>query len=192
MTPRRSQLTREAARLFAEKGYHGTSIGDIAKAMGVQKGSLYAHISSKEDLLYETMREGADAFHAALDGIPEDLPATEKIQLALRGHLRVVAKQLDVATVFIREWRYLEGDRREEILAERRRYEDRVRALFQEGRELGGLRTDLDDATAALLTLSAANWAYTWLQPGRDTDELADRFYALLVDGMRGYATPGR
>ena len=39
--------------------------------------------------------------------------------------------------------------------------------------------------------LSAANWAYTWLQPGRETDELADRFYALLVDGMRGYATPG-
>jgi hypothetical protein len=52
------------------------------------------------------------------------------------------------------------------------------------------LRTDLDDATAALLVLSAANWAYTWLQPGRDTDELADRFYALLIDGMRGYATP--
>jgi TetR/AcrR family transcriptional regulator, cholesterol catabolism regulator len=190
MSSRRSQLTREAARLFAERGYHGTSIGDLAKSMGVQKGSLYAHISSKQDLLYETMREGADAFHAALDAIPDELPATEKIRLALRGHLRVVAEQLDVATVFVREWRYLEGERREEILSERRRYEDRVRALFREGRELGELRTDLDDATAALLTLSAANWAYTWLQPGRDTDELADRFYALLVDGMRGYATP--
>ena len=56
--------------------------------------------------------------------------------------------------------------------------------------EQGELRTDLDDATAALLTLSAANWAYTWLRPGRDTDELADRFTALLVDGVRGYATP--
>ena len=190
MSTRRSQLTREAARLFAEKGYHGTSIGDLAKAMGVQKGSLYAHISSKEDLLYEAMREGADAFHGALDAIPDDLPATEKIRLTLRGHLRVVAEQLDVATVFMREWRYLEGERREEILVERRRYEDRVRTLFREGRELGGLRSDLDDSTAARLTLSAANWAYTWLQPGRDTDELADRFYALLVDGMRGYATP--
>jgi TetR/AcrR family transcriptional regulator, cholesterol catabolism regulator len=190
MTTRRSQLTREAARLFAEKGYHGTSIGDLAKAIGVQKGSLYAHISSKHDLLYETMREGANAFHAALDAIPEELPATEKIRLALRGHLRVVAEQLDVATVFVREWRYLEGARRDEILEERRRYEERIRALFREGRELGGLRTDLDDATAALLSLSAANWAYTWLQSGRDTDELADRFYALLIDGMRGYATP--
>src|SRR5918995_6991075 len=111
MATRRSQLTREAARLFAEKGYHGTSIGDLAEAMGVQKGSLYAHISSKHDLLYETMREGADAFHGALDAIDERLPATEKIRLALRAHLRVVAEQLDVATVFVREWRYLEGER---------------------------------------------------------------------------------
>src|SRR5256714_8017838 len=192
MSSRRSELTRQAARLFARKGYHGTSIGDLAEAMGVQKGSLYAHIDSKQDLLYETMREGADAFHGALDAIPESLPATEKIRLALRAHLRIVAEQLDVATVFVQEWRYLEGDRRDEILAERRRYEQRIRDLFREGRELGVLRTDLDDATAALLALSAANWAYTWLKPGRDTDELADRFYALLVDGMRGYSTPGK
>jgi AcrR family transcriptional regulator len=190
VSARRTELTRQAARLFAEKGYHGTSIGEIARALGVQKGSLYAHIASKQDLLYETMLEGARVFHAGLDAIPEELPVTEKIRLALRSHLRVVADQLDVATVFVQEWRYLEGDRREEILAERRRYEERIRALFREGRELGDLRSDLDDATAALLVLSAANWAYTWLQPGRDTDELADRFYALLLDGMRGYATP--
>src|ERR687896_784325 len=190
MSARRSELTRAAARLFAEKGYHGTSIGDLAKALGVQKASLYAHIESKQDLLYETMRDGAAAFHAALDTIPDDLPAVEKIRLAMRGHLRVVAEQLDVATVFVREWRYLEGERREEILAERRRYEERFRALFREGRELGELRTDLDDATAALLVLSALNWAYTWLTPGRDTDRLADRFHALLLDGVRGYATP--
>ena len=189
MSTRRSELTREAARLFAERGYHGTSIGDLAQALGVQKGSLYAHISSKQDLLYETMREGADAFHAALDVIPDALPVTEKIRQALRGHLLVVAEQLDVATVFVREWRYLEGDRREEILAERRRYEERVRALFREGRELGQLRTDVDDAAAALLVLSAMNWAYTWLAAGRDTDELADRFFAILLDGVRGYAT---
>src|SRR5207247_9211692 len=163
MSTRKWELTRQAARLFAEKGYHGTSIGDLAEAMGVQKGSLYAHIESKADLLWEVAREGADAFHAALDGIPDELPATERIRLALRSHLRVVAEQLDVATVFVREWRYLDGEHRDEIVAERRRYEDRIRALFREGRELGELRADLDDATAALLLLSAANWAYTWL-----------------------------
>src|SRR5213082_3608266 len=158
--------------------------------MGVQKGSLYAHIESKQDLLYETMGDGAAAFHAALDAIPDELPATEKIRLALRAHLRVVAEQLDVATVFIREWRYLDGERREEFVAERRRYEERFRAFFREGRELGELRTDLDDSTATLLALSAANWAYTWLRRDTDTDALADRFYEFLLDGMRGYATP--
>src|SRR5919201_623891 len=113
MSARRTELTRVAARLFAEKGYHGTSIGDLAEALGVQKGSLYAHIESKADLLWEVAREGAAAFHAALDEIPDQLPATEKIRLALHAHLRVVGEQLDVATVFVREWRYLEGERRE-------------------------------------------------------------------------------
>src|SRR6266540_213650 len=139
MASRRSELTRLAARLFAEKGYHGTSVGDLAAAMGVQKGSLYAHIESKADLLWEVAREGAEAFHAALDQVPDDLPATEKIRLALRAHLRVVGEQ----------------------------------------------RTDLDDSAATLLALSAANWAYTWLRPDEDTDALADRFFEVLLDGMR-------
>src|SRR5581483_10084106 len=131
MSARRAELTRAAARLFAQKGYHGTSIGDLAEALGMQKGSLYAHIDSKADLLWEVAREGSEAFHAALDAIPEEGPVLERIQAALRAHLHVVAEQLDIATVFIREWRYLEGDRRERFLAERRRYEDRVRALFR-------------------------------------------------------------
>ncbi len=164
-------------------------MGDLAQAMGVQKGSLYSLTDSKQELLYETMREGASAFHAGLDAIPERTPATEQIRLALRAHLRVVSEQLDVSTVFIREWRYLEGARREEIVGERRRYEERLRAIFRDGREHGELRADLDESAAALLLLSAANWAYTWLVAGRDTNEVADSFAAILVDGIRGYAT---
>src|SRR5438309_502502 len=149
MSARRSELTRQAARLFAEKGYHGTSVGDLAEALGVQKGSLYAHIESKSDLLWEVARDGAEAFHRALDAVADEGPIVERIRAALRAHLHVVADQLDIATVFTREWRYLEGERREQFVAERRRYEERFRSLFREGRELGDLRTDLDDATAA-------------------------------------------
>jgi TetR/AcrR family transcriptional regulator, cholesterol catabolism regulator len=191
VSARRSELTRQAARLFAERGYHGTSIGDLAEAMGVQKASLYHHIASKQQLLHETMLDGARAFHGMLDALPEDERPLERIRLAIRGHLRVVGDQLDVATVFMREWRFLEDEARAEIVAERRRYEERFRALFREARELGALRSDLDEASATLLVLSALNWAYTWLELGRETDELADRFHALLVEGMRGYATPG-
>jgi TetR/AcrR family transcriptional regulator, cholesterol catabolism regulator len=189
MSARREELTRIAARLFAERGYQGTSLADLAGELGVQKPSLYHHIASKEDLLWEVASNGAEAFHQALDGVPADAPAAERIRLALRAHLAVVAQQLDVATVFVREWRYLEGDRRDRFLAERRRYEERVRALFRDGVESSELRTDLDVSTAALLFLSAANWAYTWLRAEADTDALADRLFAALLDGMRGYAT---
>jgi AcrR family transcriptional regulator len=191
MATRREELTREAARLFAERGFHGTSMDALAQALGVQKGSLYSLTGSKQELLYAALHEGAVAFHSALDDVPDDASAVDRIRLALRGHLRVVSEQLDVATVFIREWRYLEGDHRDDFVAERRRYEERWRGLLRDGVESGDLRTDLDVGATALLVLSAANWAYTWLEAGRDTDELADRFTAILVDGIRGYATPG-
>ena len=74
-------------------------------------------------------------------------------------------------------------------MAERRRYEERIRELFREGRDQGELRSDLDEGAAALLFLSAANWAYTWIRPETDTDALADRFFAIVADGVRGYAT---
>jgi AcrR family transcriptional regulator len=190
MSARREELTRIAARLFAAKGYQGTSLADLAVELGVQKPSLYHHIASKEDLLWAVAQEGAAAFHAGLDALPEAARPIDRIRLALRAHLAVVAAQLDVATVFVREWRHLEGERRDAFVAERRRYEERIRDLFREGVEGSELRTDLDVATAALLFLSAANWAYTWLRAGSDTDALADRFFAVLLDGMRGYATP--
>ena len=189
MATRKDELTREAARLFAERGFHGTSMGHLAEALGVQKGSLYSLTGSKQELLFETMREGARAFHAALDAVPDDAPAIERIRPALRGHLGVVAAQLDVA------WGLYAGvalSRRgvpEVILAERRRYEERFRALFADG-VAAGEPVPIWTGAAALLVLSAANWAYTWLAAGRDTDELADRFTAILVDGIRGYATP--
>src|SRR5437763_14198324 len=100
MSARREELTRIAARLFAERGYQGTSLADLAAALGVQKPSLYHHIASKEDLLWAVARDGADAFHGALDALPAGRPATERIRLALRGHLAVVTGQLDEATVF--------------------------------------------------------------------------------------------
>src|SRR5918911_5062307 len=102
MSERRAELTGIAARLFAERGYQGTSLADLAEELGVQKPSLYHHIASKEDLLWAVACEGAQAFHAALDALPARAPATERIRLALRAHLALVSDQLDVATVFVR------------------------------------------------------------------------------------------
>ena len=188
-TSRRDELVAVAARLFAERGYHGTSMADLAEAMGVQKGSLYSLTGSKQDLLVLITRDGAASFHGALDGVPDDGEPLERVRLALRRHLAVVAAQVDAATVFTREWRFLDEPDRTAFRTERRRYEERWRELLREAAERGALRSDLDVEAAVLLVLSAANWAYTWLRPGVDTDALADRFFAILLDGVRGYAT---
>src|SRR5207248_5910280 len=113
-------------RLFADRGYHGTSLADLAEALGIQKASLYHHIDSKEDLLWEVAGAGAEVFHAALDAVPDVAPAAERIRLALRAHLRVVSEQLDAATVFTREWRAAPGGRRGRSRAARGRAQGRV------------------------------------------------------------------
>ena len=89
MATRRDELAAVAARLFAERGYHGTSMADLADAMGLQKGSLYSLTGSKQDLLVVVTREGAAAFHAALDRVPEDADPLERIRAALRGQTGV-------------------------------------------------------------------------------------------------------
>jgi TetR/AcrR family transcriptional regulator, cholesterol catabolism regulator len=192
MGSRRDELVAVATRMFAERGYHGTSMADLAAELGVQKGSLYSLTESKQELLVSITRDGAAAFHAALDVVPDDAAPLERLRLALRAHLGVVAAQLEAATVFTREWRFLDEPERSRFRSERRRYEERWRELLHDAAERSALRADLDVEATVLLVLSAANWAYTWLRPDADTAELADRFFAIIADGVRGYApAPG-
>ena len=170
--------------MFAERGYHGTSINDLAAALGIQKSSLYAHIDRKADLLAEIALTGAAAFHAALDAVPAGAAAGERLELALRAHLAVVESQLDVATVWLQEWRYLTGEPRDFFLRERHRYEERIRDLFEAAVESGELRRDLDLDDATLVFLSVANWAYTWLMPETDVGRLTSRLISMLLSGM--------
>lgn len=182
--PTRDRLTVEAARMFAQRGYHGTSVSDLAAALGIQKSSLYAHISGKADLLAEIALAGAAAFHAALDALPDEAAAGERLELALRAHLAVVESQLDVATVWLQEWRYLTGEARDVFLRERHRYEERIRDLFEAAVRSGDLRRDLDVDDATLVFLSVANWAYTWLMPETDVAGLTSRLMSVLRGGM--------
>jgi AcrR family transcriptional regulator len=181
----KERLSLEAARMFSARGYHGTSIGDLAGALGIQKASVYSHISGKHDLLAEAALAGAVAFHAAQDAVPADTAPAERIRVALAAHLGVVSEQLDVAGVWLQEWRYLEGDARREFLRERHRYEERVRARFADASTGGELRGDLDVGRAALTFLSLGNWAYEWLTPDHDVAREADALATLMLDGMR-------
>ncbi len=183
MSARREELTRIAARLFAEQGYQGTSLADLAeRARACRSPRSTTTSTSKEDLLWEVAWEGAKAFHAALDAVPADAPATERIRLALRGPPRGRRRPARHrhrlrARVALPRGRAPRA-RSSPSAAATRSGSASSSARASSGSEL---RTDLDVPTAALLFLSAANWAYTWLRPGSDTDQLADRLYEALL-----------
>ena len=180
----RDRLSSEAARLFAERGYHGTSINDVASALGIRKSSLYAYITGKADLLAEIALTGAAAFHEALNTLPAGASPGERLRLAFQAHLSVVESQLDVATVWLQEWRYLTGEPRSVFLRERRRYEQRIRDLFEAAARSGELRGDLATDDAVLVFLSVANSAYTWLTAGTDVAALSSRLMPVLLRGI--------
>jgi len=180
----RDRLSAEAARQFAQLGYHGTSIGSLAKALGIQKSSVYSHIDNKEDLLIELAGAGAAHFHEALDSIPQDAAPLDRLRLALHAHLHVVHTQLDVATIWLKEWRFLSGQPRKDFVRSRRRYEQRIRQLFEDTIQAGVVPDDLDLDHAVLLFVSVGNWAYTWMSKKTDVDAEADALWGLMQNGL--------
>lgn len=187
-TSRKEQIYRASAKLFSERGYHATSMRDLAHALGVQGGSLYAHISSKEELLWEIVNRAADEFDAALEPIRDGrLAPLEKLRAALEAHFHVIAQNREIVTVFFHEWKHLPIVKMEEITERRASVERIYRQILEEGVRGGQFRKDLDFRLASLLSLSSANWTYHWLNPnGRlSVREVSDAFFAMLLDGFK-------
>ena len=184
----RERIVAATGRLFRAKGYHGTSMADIGRAVGLEKGSLYSHISAKQDVLHELVMRGADLFMAGIRPIAVSSdPAPIKVRGAMRAHLRVVAEHPDLATVFLDEWRRLEGAARDDVGRLRDEYEGLWREIVADGVRDGAFRADLDARFAALLLLSAANWAYQWFDPHGplSADEVADRLTEIALEGAK-------
>ena len=166
-SPRRAELVAAAARLFSERGYHGTSMRHLGDELGLLRGSLYAHTASKEELLFEVVDQGAERFLAgARAALEADAPAPDRLRALLVAHIEVAIDQIEAATVFLNEWRYLSDEPRSIVQAKRDSYERTVRRILSDGIEAGEFRATLDVALAARLVLSAGNWVYTWYRPG--------------------------
>ena len=185
---RRDELLFAAARLFSERGYHGTSMQHLAEAMGILRGSLYAHIESKEDLLFDIVDRGADRFITrmeevlALDTTPE-----EKVRLAIKAHIETVAEHMEASTVFLNDWNFLSENRKAEIQAKRDLYESLLREIIEEGIEWETFPEDLDPKYAALLILSTVNWIYQWYRPDGPLQpaDIADTFSKMILSGIK-------
>ena len=180
-------MVQVAARLFSERGYHGTSIQHLADALGLQKGSLYSHIGSKEELLFDVVNDGADRFlergEAALS---MEAFASVRLRRLLVSHVETAIEHLDAATVFLNEWRYLAEERRALVKEKRDRYESIVRQIIEEGIAAGEFRDDANVRFAARLVLSAGNWTYAWFKPGGalGPTEIGEKFADLLIRGL--------
>ncbi len=186
---RRADVVSAAARLFSERGYHGTSMQHLADALGLQRGSLYAHIGSKEELLFDVVNEGADRFlERGERALTMNALATVRLRRLLVGHIETAIEHLDAATVFLNEWRYLSADLKELVQAKRDRYESIVRTIITDGIGAGDFRTDANVRFAARLVLSAGNWTYAWYRPGGELGptEIGERFAELIIRGLEG------
>ncbi|MDV6375571.1 TetR/AcrR family transcriptional regulator [Deinococcus arenicola] len=186
--PRRAQILDSASRLFSERGYHATSMRDLAGDLGMQGGSLYAHISGKEELLIEIVNVASRQFDEALFTLRDtDLPADAKLREAMHRHIRVVADNMDSATVFFHEWKHLSPEAYARVTGWRDSIDDFYRELITRGVQEGTFRTDLDPRMTAYLVLSAVNWAYTWYRPGGPLTprDVADSFADMLLGGLK-------
>lgn len=183
---RREQILEAARALFREKGYHATTIRDIADQSGMLSGSLYAHIKTKEDLLFEITDSVAKRFVSELETIVASADsATEKFRRALAAHIAIVADNIDAATVFMHEWRALTAERKALIQAERDRYEALWQAILDEGIASGEFHSE-HVRFSRLVTLSVANWLYQWYDPDGplSANDVADRLSDVLLRGL--------
>ncbi|MEU5883802.1 TetR/AcrR family transcriptional regulator [Spirillospora sp. NPDC047279] len=182
------RLLAVATRMFAGKGYAGTSVQEIVEAAGVTKGAMYHYFGAKDDLLYEiyhrllAMQMGRLERIADGPGSPE-----ERLRAAALDVLATSFLHLDDFTVFWRSMHMLSPARQQAVREERRRYHDRFRSLVEEGQRAGALRASQPADLAVHFFFGAVHAIPAWYNAaGRLEAEAIGRHYAdLFLDGLR-------
>jgi AcrR family transcriptional regulator len=177
-----------ATVLFAEKGYNGTSIQDLADRLGLTTASLYYYVDGKRDLLFRVLQSGVESFLAGLEEIvAEDIPAREKLRRAISSHIGFVLDKPSAVAVFLRERRFLPPEQRDEYAARVDRYDrmftEIVKKAMDDGDVPGG-----DPMLLRVLGLGSINWIVEWYRPdGRLTrDELHQQLLNTVLGRMFG------
>ena len=168
MTATNERATRErihqiAAALFARNGYHGTGIAELSEAVGLGRGALYYHISSKESVLYAISMGAIQALLEPSELIlREEVSAEERMRKLARALMRNIADFSNEWTVFFREHIALTGQWRDEVMAKRERYEQLWARLLDEGAANGEL-TKVEPIVVKGV-LGMFNYSYLWIR----------------------------
>ncbi len=182
----RADVVAAAGRLFAERGYHGTSMRDLGRELGLLGSSLYAHVESKQDLLVEVVEEGARLFQDSADrALAAGGTASERLRGLVAGHIDVVLDNQDVVRTFLNEARMLDEEHRARVIAARDAYEADFRAVITEGAADGTFRPGTDPKMASILILSILNAVERWYRADGELDRTG------LVDALVDMAMTG-
>jgi AcrR family transcriptional regulator len=177
-------VLRVAIELFNRQGYDATSMGDLARELGLTKSAIYHHVPSKEHLLERALDEALDALAAALDTVQDDRTHTpeERLRAAVRSSVVVLTDHLPAVTLLLR----VRGNTPAEqhALARRREIDHRLAEMVREAADTGAIRADIDPLLASRLVFGMVNSMTEWLRDGRDGHALADTVTSLAFDGL--------
>lgn len=182
----REEILEAAAQIFREKGYHATSMNDIAQIVNLQKASLYHHIHSKQELLLLLLDQGLDLLMARVGQVvASDLPPQVKIERSMKTYLQTMIDHRDLAAVLLFEHRSLDADLRKRHFPRRDQFERLWRDLIAEGVQQGVFDCP-DPGLAAKYLLGVLNWTITWYRPDGplDAGAIADQFAHLFLQGI--------
>lgn len=179
---RRQQLLDVAARLFRERGYHVTSMREIAHEVGMLSGSIYYHFPSKEELLLAVYEEGLRHIAERVDAaVARQSTPWERLEAGCAAHLEALLELSDYTQVMIRVLPPEGGKVAERLLELRDRYEARFRELI----DALELPDSADRRYLRLLLMGGLNWSHVWYRPGGDPPAvIAHRMIDLLRRGL--------
>ncbi|MFP5018928.1 TetR/AcrR family transcriptional regulator, partial [Paenarthrobacter ureafaciens] len=174
-------VREEAAKLFFERGYDGTSLRQVASAVGLMVGSLYNHIDSKENLLLQIMGGIIDdLLDSARKAVEIDGDAVDKLQAALTAHLKFHAERAQEVFIGNAELRSLSDDARNVVIAKRTEYEQFLQDLIEEAGR-AGLADVIDPRIHVYSIVAQATHIAGWFKPGGRMS--LDEIVAICDDG---------
>lgn len=178
-------LTDVALRVFAERGYDGASMDDVARAAGITKASIYHHVSGKEALLERGLTRALDALFAILEEAPSrDGRPAERLRAIVRRVAETTLSHLPEVTVLFRVHGISKIPR--DALDRRRAFDRYVADLIVAGQRAGEVRADLDPRVASRLIFGMSNSIVEWYGPkSRITPQrLVDSIVGLIFEGI--------
>jgi AcrR family transcriptional regulator len=184
---RADEIIDAAARVFAERGYHGTTTQAIADVLGMRQASLYYYFPSKEAALEEVCARGTDGFVEGAERVMEmDVPPLEKLRLLIASHLAPIRTMPDYVRVFINERRYLPDASRKRVGRKSRRVERFFEQVIQDGIDDGSIRQGTDARLAMLAVLGMCNAVINWRESDRSQDigAIASGFAEIVAKGL--------